>query len=643
MAYQIFQIPKATPLSDGRVLPGAKAYFYETGTTTPQDVYSDSGLTTPHANPVVADSAGVFAPIYLDPALEYRLTLKTSSDVLIYTIDPINDQILSAEIIGQYLYPQEDEETDASITVVDFTYPPGHVRRYGGVGDSNGTTGSGTNDTTAIQAAVDYAKQAGRTAYFPSGIYRHTSPIDFTGVASTYEFAGQSMMDTVLFADYTSASRVANFNLGNTSDNRARVYFHDFRLMGRGSSSISTKVIGVYCEYTSELTRFENVYVQQFEEGVLAANDYYTKFVNVQCVNNFTQGMRLGYALDGVTPAACFNVGLFGCDLTLNGGWGLYVFGAQSFSSHGASIQGNLTGQVILNLCEGTAMFGTYIEHANNASDTPTAQVYAINCNGVGFYGLACPSFMHDGSPIVRVETSDGITLNNFRCRTPAGPYSAIGVWNDGSTLTINDTYINDVTTGIKLTAAGRTRLNNVKFNTVTTRVLSNSSANKLDWNDAVSADVTGSTLDSANTINIVYTDSTRNTIDETKAFNITCTVAELNAGGKYIITPTLLSERWRIIDIVVFNETAFNAGGDRDVRVLDDVAPVTYTTVTAANLKAAAAVKRWGDTVVPFPATADVYTPTTAGHGLKVKYSGGTTDYASGQLNITVTAMRTA
>lgn len=62
--------------------PGAKLHFYATGSSTPQNTYQDSDLTTPHANPVVANSAGYFDPIYLDPSLpDYRVDLTDSADV----------------------------------------------------------------------------------------------------------------------------------------------------------------------------------------------------------------------------------------------------------------------------------------------------------------------------------------------------------------------------------------------------------------------------------------------------------------------------------------------------------------------------------------------------------------------------------
>lgn len=71
-------------------LPGAKLTFTQTLTSTPQNTYQDNARVTPHANPVVADANGVFAPIFLDPTLpDYRVKLTTSANVLIYQEDGI--------------------------------------------------------------------------------------------------------------------------------------------------------------------------------------------------------------------------------------------------------------------------------------------------------------------------------------------------------------------------------------------------------------------------------------------------------------------------------------------------------------------------------------------------------------------------
>lgn len=70
-------------------LAGGKLYFYVTGTTTPQATYSDSGLTTPNSNPVLLDSAGRIPEIYAAYDKTFRVVLKTSADVTVWTKDNV--------------------------------------------------------------------------------------------------------------------------------------------------------------------------------------------------------------------------------------------------------------------------------------------------------------------------------------------------------------------------------------------------------------------------------------------------------------------------------------------------------------------------------------------------------------------------
>ncbi len=249
---------------------------------------------------------------------------------------------------------------------------------------------------------------------------------------------------------------------------------------------------------------------------------------------------------------------------------------------------------------------------------------------------MTATAFKHDGSPIIYFEGCTGATVSGLICRTATGPFNAVGLKLKSSTgVTINGSEISDCATAIVLdpTSACELVINTTKLLNYTNSVTGNGAA----------ADVTSSAFNAANTVDIRYNDNTKNVVQETKVFNIACTFTELNAGGKNIILPVTASERWRVMDIIIFNSTSFDAGGDRNIQVLDAVAPVTFTTMTAANLKAAPAVNRWGSAVVPFPATGDLSTPTTANHALVVKYSGGTTNYSAGVLNITVTAMRDA
>jgi hypothetical protein len=89
----IFQLPRATVFdTDGIVIAGAKLSFFDSGTTTPRTVYSDSSLSTAISQPVVADSSGRFAVIYMQTGA-YKMVLADADDVTIYTADNLDSGI----------------------------------------------------------------------------------------------------------------------------------------------------------------------------------------------------------------------------------------------------------------------------------------------------------------------------------------------------------------------------------------------------------------------------------------------------------------------------------------------------------------------------------------------------------------------
>lgn len=65
--------PGAKPAS------GAKLNFFETGTSTRKDTFTDAGAGTPNANPVIADSNGVFPDIFISGT--YKVILTDNDDV----------------------------------------------------------------------------------------------------------------------------------------------------------------------------------------------------------------------------------------------------------------------------------------------------------------------------------------------------------------------------------------------------------------------------------------------------------------------------------------------------------------------------------------------------------------------------------
>ena len=83
-----FVLPYQTVVdTTGVVVPGALLNFYASGTSTRLTTYSDPLLTTPNANPVQANAAGVFPNIFLNG--NYKVVLTDSSGNQIWTADPV--------------------------------------------------------------------------------------------------------------------------------------------------------------------------------------------------------------------------------------------------------------------------------------------------------------------------------------------------------------------------------------------------------------------------------------------------------------------------------------------------------------------------------------------------------------------------
>ena len=89
-AGQVQSYPRFKALKDdGSAAAGYKLYSFQCGTTTARATYSDSGLTTANDQPTILDGSGE-ATIYIDKGLCYKFRLDTDADVVVWTVDNIN-------------------------------------------------------------------------------------------------------------------------------------------------------------------------------------------------------------------------------------------------------------------------------------------------------------------------------------------------------------------------------------------------------------------------------------------------------------------------------------------------------------------------------------------------------------------------
>lgn len=74
---------------NGVAYPGAVAYFYDGGTTSPRVVYAENALTTPLGSSVTADSAGMFPAVYL-PSGTYNFLITSATGVQLAAGGPVD-------------------------------------------------------------------------------------------------------------------------------------------------------------------------------------------------------------------------------------------------------------------------------------------------------------------------------------------------------------------------------------------------------------------------------------------------------------------------------------------------------------------------------------------------------------------------
>lgn len=136
---------------DGNFLSSGKVYFYQAGTTTAKDTYSDSNKGATNTNPVVLDAYGRSVSVYMDTYVAYKLLVKTSAGVTIDVWDDVHYQSVGNDITGRTI------NTSGSLTATNMTV----------TGNTNGK-------------GYDWKTSTGNTLY---SIYREAGEldIDFNG------------------------------------------------------------------------------------------------------------------------------------------------------------------------------------------------------------------------------------------------------------------------------------------------------------------------------------------------------------------------------------------------------------------------------------------------------------------------------
>ena len=377
--------------NNGVPLAGGKIYTYAAGTTTPLATYTARDGVTPNANPIILDAAGrTPQQVWSTEGLLYKYVVATSTDVVIRTWDNIGGSVVASDLAQDLANTSDNAKGDALIgfkqsnaagfltgavarTVNTKLQENLSVKDFGAVG--NGVT----NDTTAVQAAINAVVSAGGgSVYFPAGTYlcnvtvNSVYPVTLYGDGSASVIKGVTNNEfAVKFEGLFGRCGLENIKIAGTSKNTHGVYVNSGSNFSLENCQFSSCGMGLVFNATID-TRLVNLWFDDNYVGL-----YYTcrTTAGSPTVTNINgQSYTFSSALFPQQPGES---DLFGCTFNVNN-IGVVVdqpdnpmLYNSSIRLHGGLIQTSTVGFLGIEmgiLGPSSFLYGTWLENTYSGS-----------------------------------------------------------------------------------------------------------------------------------------------------------------------------------------------------------------------------------------------------------------------------------
>ena len=312
----------------------------------------------------------------------------------------------------------------------------------GAVGDYNGTTG--TDDTTALNAAITYAASVGKICYIPGRAYGNGYLVTSTmllpvrsQVAGDHKHMGYQGGTTIWF----KPSAQDNFMdpTGSPSTGKDGYLITGLHVIGNSASSTGNSDIGLNVDNIIKST-FSNLRIQGFRTGIRCYATNSNTFQAVHSTDNYVQSVL--YA---------------GGNATTDNWWGGYISNAPILvQTTGANISIRFTGTVF----EGAGWPKTSTDTDEATGINIVKEVYGWQL--IGCYGEDAPLTNQATNAMVRVGRDGSALAGAPQISIIGGMWGGRNAGGVGSFLDVDYTdgvtigggaYITRFTNGIKTSA----------------------------------------------------------------------------------------------------------------------------------------------------------------------------------------------
>lgn len=362
----------------------------------PIDLFWDEALTIPAVQPLRTDAGYIVNPgagnspaeVYT-AATSYSLRVRNRLSVQVLyqpNVSPLAGKLASPT--GSSLVGFLQSGTGAvARTVQDKLRQTVHVEDFGAIPDSNGTGTSGTDNTAAIQAAIDSLPAVGGAVRLGRGIYRHTG----INLPTNVHIIGEGSDASVLYCPETGPNVTAD---GGGSDIRNARLAH-LKLLGTVSSGFT-----FYGRQFGNQCVIDDVY-SNLGKGFDLEFCYTCLITNSRVVNSQVSGIRFG--------TTCHNSTLRKTMVNTNAHNGVEIAGTYVIALEENNFEFNQRNQVLVSDGRGIFIRKNYFEGIQPRS-TGYAGILVSGGDVVGiednFFDASQSGFMGtDGTGIYRKYT----------------------------------------------------------------------------------------------------------------------------------------------------------------------------------------------------------------------------------------------